>query len=163
MRKVYAVLLLCFGIVCSMASRMIWESPPAAGRYTAAPASVTNSVEQMYYPTLWVDPSQGAFELSFGAQYSSMGEGTCVFADGVLTCREGERVHRFAAEGGSRLRYLGSEQPEGTPLEDYYAALQPAGADFAEQMLEGSVLRRLDGQTIRESWLQALDGSVLAV
>ena len=44
-----------------------------------------------------------------------------------------------------------------------YAALQPAGADFAEQMLEGSVLRRLDGQTIRESWLQALDEFVPAV
>mgnify|MGYP000674142765 CR=1 FL=1 len=52
----------------------------------------------------------------------------------------------FSVEDSKHLRYIGSEQPRGTPLEEYYAALLPDGeeVDFAERLLEGKVLRYLD-------------------
>lgn len=60
----------------------------------------------------------------------------------------------FAVEDSKYLRYIGSEQPRGTPLEEYYAALLPDGeeVDFAERLLEDKVLRYLDEQTILEGW-----------
>ena len=87
--------------------------------------------------------------------FSYMGEGTCTLENGQLVCWEfPERYHMFSVEDSKHLRYIGSEQPRGTPLEAYYAALLPDGeeVDFAERLLEGKVLRYLDEQTILEGW-----------
>ena len=84
-----------------------------------------------------------------------MDEGTCTLENGQLVCRElPERYHIFAVEDSNHLRYIRSEQPRGTPLEEYYAALMSdeEEVDFAERLLEGKVLRYLDEKTILEGW-----------
>ena len=155
MRKICAIVMICIGIACGWAADTFCEQLPFTGRYTAAPAGIKDELLLADYPVIWVDVEHGCFSLSFGGMFSYMGEGTCTFADGQLICREEPgRYHMFAVEKGNRLRYLGSEQPLGTPLEEYYAALLPDGeeVDFAERLLEGKVLRYLDEQTILEGW-----------
>ena len=106
---------------------------------------------------IWVDMEHGCFSISFGGMFSSMPDGTCTIEHGQLICRlVPERYHIFAVEDSKHLRYIRSEQPRGTPLEEYYAALMSdeEEVDFAERLLEGKVLRYLDERTIREAWSQ---------
>lgn len=155
MRKICAIVMLCIGLACGWAADAFCEQRPLTGRYTAAPAGITDEGEIANYPVIWVDAEHGCFSLSFGGMFSSMREGTCTFADGQLVCWEfPERYRMFAVEDSKHLRYIGSEQPLGTPLEEYYAALLPDGeeVDFAERLLEGKVLRYLDERTILEGW-----------
>lgn len=154
MRKVSVIVMLCIGLACGWAADICCSRQLPAGRYTAAPAGITEERELETYPVLWLEPESGRFELSYGGMYSSMQQGTYLAEGSRLVCREGsERYHTFVVETGSRLRYVGSEQPKGTPLEEYYAALLPAGQlDFAERQLEGKTLRYLDEKTILEGW-----------
>lgn len=154
MRKVSVIVMLCIGLACGWAAQMFCGRYLPAGRYTAAPAGIAEERELEKYPVLWLEPEGGCFQLSYGGMYSSMQQGTYLVEGDRLVCREGsERYHMFVIEAGGRLRYVGSEQPKGTPLEEYYAALLPAGqVDFAERQLEGKTLRYLDEKTILEGW-----------
>lgn len=155
MRKICAALMLCIGLACGWAADTFCEQRPFTGRYTAAPAGIKDERQLVYYPVIWVDTEQGCFALSFGGMFSSMDEGTCTLENGQLVCRElPERYHIFAVEDSNHLRYIRSEQPRGTPLEEYYAALMSdeEEVDFAERLLEGKVLRYLDEKTILEGW-----------
>lgn len=151
MRKVSFIVMLCIGLACGWAADTFCGRQLPAGRYTAAPAGITDELALANYPVLWLEPESGRFQLSFGGMYSSMQEGTYRCEGKRLVCHEGAaRLHTFVIEAGGRLRYVGSEQPEGTPLEAYYAALQVV--DFAERLLEGKTLRYLDEKTILEGW-----------
>ena len=155
MRKICAFVMLCIGIASVWAADTFCEQRPFTGRYTAAPADITDEQQLANYPVIWVDVEHGCFSLSFGGMFSYMGEGTCTLENGQLVCWEfPERYRMFSVEDSKHLRYIGSEQPRGTPLEAYYAALLPDGeeVDFAERLLEGKVLRYLDEQTILEGW-----------
>lgn len=154
MRKICAIVMLCIGIACGWAADTFCEQRPFTGRYTAAPAGIKNEL-LANYPVIWVDVEHGSFSLSFGGMFSSMSEGTCAFADGQLICREKPgRYHIFAVKDSRHFQYIRSEQPLGTPLEEYYTALMPDNKEvnFAEHLLEGKVLRYLDRQTIQEGW-----------
>ena len=76
MRKICAFVMLCIGIASVWAADTFCEQLPFTGRYTAAPADITDEQQLANYPVIWVDVAHGCFSLSFGGMFSYMGEGT---------------------------------------------------------------------------------------
>lgn len=145
MRKIYAALMLCIGLACGWAADTFCEQRPFTGRYTAAPAGIKDESMFGNYGMIWLDAEQGWFWLSFSGMLSMRPLGQYWIENNQLICRSGPpeyySYYYFEVENANRLRYLGAEQPKGTPV----------GPESSAHLLDGKVLRYLDGQTISEA------------